>query len=295
MSQRRGRDWGPTDDELLAALDRLVEQQGIVEAGERLEVNYRTAAKCHESRHVSRRMREALRKYVRQHGEEGEQAQQEAQVGEGMTAPVADEPGGGEVPRLQDPEHDLRREVEALRAEVASLRERVEAVEGQAAQGRGRGDIHVDVGGVDAGDNGRRRRSVAAPRRVFPELITEKAEPGEELVYGASAELVVEWREAWADRRAARHTLAWLRAERRRLDWELRLIGVFGLTPPPADTPWRERRREQELDWRRKSLRRLRWQLPLTWCLHWLLRLLTLGLWGRRGASERHMDPSEGA
>ena len=207
--------------------------------------------------------------------------------------PSANEPEGGEGLRLQDPEHDLRHEVEALRVEVVHLRERVEAVEGQAAQGRGRGIDHVDVGGVDAGDNTGRQRSVAAPRRIFPELITEEAEPGEELVYGAAAELVVEWREAWAERRSARHTLAWLRADRRRLELELRLIGVFGLTPPPADSPWRERRREQELAWRRRALRRLRWQLPLTWGLHWLLRLLTLGLWGRRGSPNRDDSPTE--
>ena len=152
---------------------------------------------------------------------------------------------------------------------------------------------HGDVEGVDAGDRDRQRRSVPPPRRVFPELITEEAEPGEEVVYGAAAELVVDWREAWADRRAARHTLAWLRAERQRLELEVRLIGVFGLTPPPADAPWRERRREQELDWRRKALRRQRWQLPLTWGLHGLLRLLTLGLWGRRRSPERDNEETE--
>lgn len=185
----------------------------------------------------------------------------------------------------------MRYEVEALREEVASLRERVEAVEGQAAPGRGSGDHRVVVEGVDTDDEGKRQRAVAVNRRVFPELFTEEAEPGEEQVYGAAAELVVEWRETWAARKAARHTLHWLRAERRRLDLELRLIGVFGLTPPPADAPWRERRREQELDWRRRALRRLRWQLPLTLCLHGLLRAITLGLWGgrfrmRSGASE---------
>ncbi len=105
---------------------------------------------------------------------------------------------------------------------------------------------------------------MAAPRRVFPELITEEAEPGEEVVYGAPAELIVEWREVWAERKAAGHTLAWLRAERRRLSLELRLVGEFGLTPPPADAPWRKRRRDQELDLRRRALRSLRWQLPLT-------------------------------
>ncbi|MDE2967338.1 MAG: hypothetical protein OXS30_07640 [Chloroflexota bacterium] len=113
-------------------------------------------------------------------------------------------------------------------------------------------------------------------------IVTERAEPGEAQVYGAAAEEIVEWREAWAARRSARYTLDWLRAERRRLELELRLIGVFGLTPPPADAPWRERRRDSELDLRRGAVRRLRWQIPLTLCLHWLLRVLTLGLWGRR-------------
>lgn len=37
---------------------------------------------------------------------------------------------------------------------------------------------------------------------------------------------------AWDERKAARDTLARLRAESRRLDLELRLVGVFGLTPP---------------------------------------------------------------
>lgn len=63
---------------------------------------------------------------------------------------------------------------------------------------------------------------------------------------------------------------------------ELRLIGEFGLTPPPANAPWRERRRAQELDW----------QLPVTWGLHWLLRLLTLGLWGRPRLSEPRTNRS---
>ena len=139
----------------------------------------------------------------------------------------------------------------------------------------------MEVDDVDAGQAVEHQRSAVAPRRVFPELITEHPEPGEEQVYGAAVEEVVEWREAWAARKRAPYTLDWLRAERRRLELELRLIGVFGLTPPPADVPWSERRRERELDWRRRALRRLRWQLPLTWRLHWLLRGLTLGRWGR--------------
>lgn len=104
--------------------------------------------------------------------------------------------------------------------------------------------------GVSADDEEEQQRSVAAPRSVFPEVITDEAEPGEDQVYVAAAEFVVEWREAWSARSSARHTLGWLQAERQRLELKLRLIGVFGLTPPPADAPWREPRREQELDWR---------------------------------------------
>lgn len=61
------------------------------------------------------------------------------------------------------------------------------------------------------------------------------------------------------------------------LDLEVQLVGELGLTPPPADSFWRERRRDEEVDWRRQALRRLRWQTQLTWCLRWLFRALTLG------------------
>lgn len=74
---------------MLEALDRLVEEEGIVEAVERLGVNYHTVAKCHESRHVSRRTREALRKYRREQGEE-----------EGASAPGSDVTDEVEVLRL---------------------------------------------------------------------------------------------------------------------------------------------------------------------------------------------------
>ncbi len=97
---------------------------------------------------------------------------------------------------------------------MVSLQERLEAVEGQAVQERGGGGDYVDTEGVGAGNDGKQQRSVSLPRRVCSELITEEAEPDEELVYGAAAELVVEWREACAERKLARHTLAWLLAER---------------------------------------------------------------------------------
>ena len=125
--------------------------------------------------------------------------------------------------------------MEELRVELASLRERVEAVEGHVSRGpdHGMAGLMWTMWMPDKRFNA--TATCGRTRRVFPELITEHPEPGEEQVYGAAAEEVVEWREAWADRKQARYTLDWLRAERRRLELELRLVGVFGLTPPPAD------------------------------------------------------------
>lgn len=45
--------------------------------------------------------------------------------------------------------------------------------------------------GLDADGEGERQRSVAAPRRVLPELDTQKAEPGEEQVYSAVVDFYV--------------------------------------------------------------------------------------------------------
>lgn len=98
--------------------------EGIVKAAERLRISYRTAGNCHESRHVSRKMREMLCKHLRQQGEQGEREEQKE---DGASTPTADEPGGGEERRPQEPEQDLRDEVEALRAAVVDLRQQVEA------------------------------------------------------------------------------------------------------------------------------------------------------------------------
>lgn len=76
------------------------------------------------------------------------------------------------------------------------------------------------------------RGPLPRPAASSPELNTEEAELGEEQIYDAAAGQALDWRGAWVERRVARHTLAGLRAERRRLELELRLIGVFGLTRP---------------------------------------------------------------
>lgn len=252
----------PGDTQLLAALEQLVQHEGVVEAGNRLGVNYRTVVNCRDSGHVSRKMRDVLEQFLREHPEQASSAE-----------PAPDK---GQERRLQELEQGQRE----LQAQLESLRAWVDADERWNGRGLEQGETAVNGDGANAGGGDRQRPVAYTPRRVFPELITELAEPGEEQIYGAATAVIVEWRTAWAERWSARHTLDWLRADRRRLELELRLIGKLGLTPPPADVPWTERRRERELRWRRGSLRRLRWQLPLTRLLHGLLRGLTLGLWG---------------
>lgn len=69
------------------------------------------------------------------------------------------------------------------------LRERVEAVGGRVppSPAWAGGDEGVDAEDVDVDNDRERQIDVRAPRRVFPELITEAAEPGEKQVYGAGA------------------------------------------------------------------------------------------------------------
>ena len=125
---RRGRAGAPADEQLLEALDRLIEDEGIVEPSERPGVSDRTAANCRESRRVSRKMRGVLHKHLREQGEQ-HQAEVDAAREEQVPMPTVHDPRGGEEAGLQEPGHDLGREVEALRAEVVGLCDREDKVE----------------------------------------------------------------------------------------------------------------------------------------------------------------------
>ena len=114
--RRRGRPGAPTDEQLLAALGRLVEVEGIVKASERLGVSHRTAANCHESRQVSRKMSGTLHKYVR--GQRN-QVRVETEREEQAPTPAAHESRGGEEARRQESEQDSHREIEGSRAPSA--------------------------------------------------------------------------------------------------------------------------------------------------------------------------------
>ena len=118
------------------------------------------------------------------------------------------------------------------------------------------------------------------PWRPWPEVVTLKAEEGEELIYGEVTPLIVEWRRqriAFLDRGASRVERA--RACVRMCELELVLVGEHELTLPPDTYPWDKFRLREEQRSCERSLRDARWELARAHCWRFLRRLLTLGLW----------------
>ncbi len=121
--------------------------------------------------------------------------------------------------------------------------------------GHGSGKDNVDVEGVGENEEAERQRSVAGSSRVFPELVSEQAQPGEEQVYSAAAEWVVEWREAWTERRSANYApgLAASEAQTAGTGASLGRVGVI-----VRSVPWGRVRREHEVQLRQRRLRDVR-------------------------------------
>ncbi len=121
---------------------------------------------------------------------------------------------------------------------------------------------------------------VARPHRDHPEVVTLRAEEGEELVYGEAAPLIVEWRRqriAHLDKGASgvEHARAWVRM----CELESLLVGEYELTLPPDTYPWDTFRLAEERHRREQSLRRARRSLVRAHCWRFLRRVLTFGLW----------------
>ncbi len=175
----------------------------------------------------------------------------------------------------------LIREVSALRAEVAEV---VGRFEERLAR--------LERGGVE-----QLQAASAAPRpdtphpRIHPQLVTLEAGQDEERVYREAMPLIAEWRELRELMGRAAYTLDYLRAEESLLELEIALAGEHRLTLPPDNYLWDRIRRHGELRLRRRVLQRVRRERRWTQLLHWLARLLTLGLWGRAPRLDRQLQP----
>ena len=261
-----------SEDPLLDLLDVLVSDRGKVAAAEALGVNYRTMVTCHESRHVSRRMRKALAEFRDKHGDGGDEQDDEA--------------------------GDIVARVTALEERVAAMEEAygalVETVEAQAKQLT---ELQRNVGGSEdgaeeekrerskpdpVGDGDGRRREWWPPRREhgLPDagVVTSEEQPDEEHAFGPAAPLVAEWRGLRTGGEASGGRVDRAKAAVRRWELEIAMLGDYGLTLPPETEPLDASRREDHLRWRKKALAAA---LARARRLRWLRRALTLGLrWG---------------
>ena len=177
--------------------------------------------------------------------------------------------------RMDRLERALPENIGELPAAVTGLAASVEQLQQQVTALQAGGEAAASV------------KSGDLPVRQYPEhngVVTVEAEPGERRFYGQAMPTISAWRRARARRGQAATALDRLSADERLLELELELVGAHGLTLPPADRPWDGPRRQTELRVTREALRRVRRDRRRAQVVHWLLRLLTLGLWGRSSA-----------
>ena len=250
---------------LMALLRDMIDSEDGASAASRLGVSYRTVSRTIESGRLTARMCAALERQLLLGG--GSAAAQQRERAEALAERVA------------SLEEEIRTGIEAIegRCEAAGeewakairqLERRLARLESAKGAEGATDTIHTEP-----------QKPMSRPlRRIYRELVTEEAEPGEESVYGEATPVIVEWRRATAEyKRAVATGIALDRAEARMrvLELETELIDTHKLTLPPATYPWdgfdrREQLRLRELymeNARRNRRRAL------------LRRALTFGLW----------------
>ena len=223
------------DIALLAILDVLEADLGTTRGRKELGVNYRTFAKCRDTREVTPLMRRKLKKYVG--------------WGPVVDSPVIVKPLAGEEEAYgstEDPYETLSLRVEDLEAENRELRQ---ANETQTA--------HIADWGLRLASLGERRRKVGLGGLLSrkrhtkeEEFITDKfmapPEPGvvtlehrlgEEKVFGRAAPSVTKWREVQRTESTSSEPVEQAEARVRRLRLEKVLIKEFRLALPPCTEP----------------------------------------------------------
>ena len=268
---------------LTALLGDIIERQGKPGAAKTLGVSVRTLGRFEESRRLTRTVAAALETHLLKGGGSAadRQRRQTADVAERVAALEKALPEG-----LAAVRREARTAVGEQAQALGELARRVAALE---AAGSGAAEVN---GGAPTGGGAARSQSaqqgeagsatpavappVQRPRRVYPDLVTAEAEPGEELVYGdAATAVIVKWREARDAFAAATDALDILNARERRLELEVELIENHELTLPPATRPWDWGDRRQEVRRRNEML----CEVNVDRRMLKLRRFLTLGLW----------------
>ena len=246
------------DAQLWDLLTGLVRDRGRVGAAKTMGVNFRTLAASVDSGRLSPRMRRALGEVVKAGGARpGETEERVEELGRRVGA-VEEEVGA------------LNETVEAQAKQLEYLERRLEKLEESGSEAA---EPETGVGEEDSS-------AWTPPKRAYglPDagVVTMEAQPDEAHAFGPAAELVFEWRRLRTGGADRRSRVERARAEERRWELEVAMIGEFGLTLPPETEPLDESRRDDHLRWRRETLKQARRARVRA---EWLRRLLTLNLW----------------
>ncbi len=263
-----GRMWGLLQD--------LLEAHGREGTAALLGVNERTLRRAESNRHVTPQLQKELVRHAQEGMDDGPASSPQHLALELASLRHLK----GRFDKLEQGTRDaldgLRREMAEVVAENKGLRRRVKDLE------QGGGGQRTTEGGGDSPDPMRTTRT--ALDRRYPQLITEEAEAGEHAVYGIAMPLITEWRErrqSYLLHLDSADNWGKLTSELRMTELEIELIDAHVLTLPPADYPWDGIRRHSELRLRRRTWERLRHERRRARVRRWLLRVVTLGLWGR--------------
>ena len=118
--------------------------------------------------------------------------------------------------------------------------------------------------------------------RPYPQLVTQEAEPDEDLVYGDATPVIVEWRGVRAEflkTLKTDTTLDRTEVQERMLELEIAIVEEHGLTLPPASFPWDEFDLRDQVWERTQDLKQVRAERERALLRRWLRRVFTFGLW----------------
>ncbi len=249
---------------LLALLHDLMRQEGRTGAAAALGVHRKTVAAAVNTGRLSRRMHDALGMHLL--------------AGPGADAATA---SAAEV-RQQWEQHlaaALRRQQEALLAAISTQGQQLRDEATQRTQALEQRLAALESYWPEGGGAATAPGATTAAPSAGALVISAAPVPGEAAAFGVAAPLIVQWRQARAARAGAADRLTVLRAEERLRELELALIGAYHLTLPPAMYPWDALTRRNEVDWRRRTLARVRGERRRAAWRHRLRRVLTLGWW----------------
>ena len=258
---------------LLDLLDALVNDRGPTGAAEALGVNYRTVARCRQSRRVSQLMCQVLQEF--------RDSQDVGGDGPGIVAGDSDGEDPGESPehraaQLERENRELRETVEAQAVELEALRRQVAEL-GQQEQRADEDDT------VDGGQGLPEQWCPPRRRPGMPDagVVTLEEQPDEAHAFGPAAPLVAEWRKLRAGGGQVGSRVDRAQARVRRWELEVEMLRDFQLTLPPETDPLDESRSKDHVRWRREALAEAQRELCRAKRARLLRRLLTLGLWRR--------------